>query len=254
MELKEYNRKLDPQVFIDWLNVVDDYFEWFETPEFRKIKLVRTKLTGHAREWWKLHENRMLARGYPITTWEEMKDDLKDNYLPPSFVDRLHDQFNILKQGTLSFKLGLKPEVQRAMGTTSLYDIKDCYQKTLEAEDLLKLPLGSFDTPTRDNRRNVYNQPLNYRPPHQLGTTPKTMDKGKSPMRESDKGTNCYHYNQFEPEPNNDVELETNDGIPLDNEDDHVFVNEIQDDDLEPRDVYVVHRILVAQIKGEDWR
>ncbi|KAJ4977454.1 hypothetical protein NE237_002560 [Protea cynaroides] len=48
MELKEYNGKLDPQVFIDWLNVVDDYFEWFEMSELRKIKLVKTKLTGPA--------------------------------------------------------------------------------------------------------------------------------------------------------------------------------------------------------------
>ncbi|KAJ4968664.1 hypothetical protein NE237_015365 [Protea cynaroides] len=265
MELKEYNGKLDPQVFIDWTNAVDDYFEWFEIPELRKIKLVKTKLTGSTREWWKLHENRMLVKGNPITTWKEMKDDFKDNYLPPSFVDRLYDRFNTFGK----FKLGLKPEVRRAMGTTSLYDIKDCYLKALEAEDLLKLSLGSFDTPTRDSKRNAYNQSLNNRTPHQSGITPRTVDKEKSPMKKSDKGTNCYHCNQSghfakfcpqkarhanlavaETEPNDDVEI--NDGLPLDDEDDHVFANDIQDDDLEPRDACVVRRILVAEIKGKD--
>ncbi|KAJ4969163.1 hypothetical protein NE237_015864 [Protea cynaroides] len=71
--------KAQPLGIIDWLNVVDDYFEWFEMSKLRKSKLVKTKLTSPAREWWKIHENRMLAKDNPITTREEMKDDLKDN-------------------------------------------------------------------------------------------------------------------------------------------------------------------------------
>jgi hypothetical protein len=42
-------RKLDSNVFEDWLMAIEDYFDWFSLSEDRKVCYIHMKLKGHAR-------------------------------------------------------------------------------------------------------------------------------------------------------------------------------------------------------------
>jgi hypothetical protein len=42
-------RKLDSNVFEDWLMAIEDYFDWFSLSEDRKVCYIHMKLKGHTR-------------------------------------------------------------------------------------------------------------------------------------------------------------------------------------------------------------
>ena len=40
-----FNGSLDPEMYIDWKKRMDQYFEWDEMTELRKVKFVKLRLT-----------------------------------------------------------------------------------------------------------------------------------------------------------------------------------------------------------------
>ena len=56
----------------------------------KKIAFTKVKLKGPACIWWQSIENSELAFGHPILQWEEMKLQLKQNFLPSDYIDSLH--------------------------------------------------------------------------------------------------------------------------------------------------------------------
>jgi len=52
VDMSDFTRRQDPDVFQDWLVSLEDYFEWFSVPENRKVRFVKLKLKGVARAWW----------------------------------------------------------------------------------------------------------------------------------------------------------------------------------------------------------
>ena len=69
---------------------MDHYFDWYTMSEDRRIRFAKMKLIGHAKLYW---NNQERLRRNPITTWQEMKDALKEKYLPESYQQRLLDQW-----------------------------------------------------------------------------------------------------------------------------------------------------------------
>jgi hypothetical protein len=47
MEVSEYAGNIKPEELIDWINAMDDFFEW-PMPEEKKMKFSCTKMKGHA--------------------------------------------------------------------------------------------------------------------------------------------------------------------------------------------------------------
>ncbi|KAL6191519.1 hypothetical protein ACLB2K_037909 [Fragaria x ananassa] len=74
----EFEGKIKPEVFIDWLNTVERVFDYKEMPNHRKVKLVAVKLTKNASALWEQLNIRRLRMGKSrITTWEKMKKALR---------------------------------------------------------------------------------------------------------------------------------------------------------------------------------
>ena len=73
---------LNPSTFLDWLTDMDHYFDWYTMREDRHIHFAKMKLIGHAKLYWNNQER--LQRTL-ITTWQEMKEALKEKYLPKSY-------------------------------------------------------------------------------------------------------------------------------------------------------------------------
>ena len=52
VEVVLYDGKLDTNVVLDWISDVEKFFEYEKTPDNRKVKIVVTRLKGHASLWW----------------------------------------------------------------------------------------------------------------------------------------------------------------------------------------------------------
>ena len=48
----EFEGKLDPEDFLDWLHTVERVFEYKDIPEDKKVKLIALRLRKYASLWW----------------------------------------------------------------------------------------------------------------------------------------------------------------------------------------------------------
>lgn len=68
--------------FLEWINVVDDYFESMEVEPMKQAMLVTKKFKGYVVYWWEGLQNKRIFQGkYKIRTWAKIKSKLKDNFL-----------------------------------------------------------------------------------------------------------------------------------------------------------------------------
>lgn len=52
VDIPKFEERLKSKEFIDWLNTVEQVFDYKEDLEHRKVKLVAIKLRKHASIWW----------------------------------------------------------------------------------------------------------------------------------------------------------------------------------------------------------
>ena len=52
VEITEFEARLDPDEFLEWLQTVERIFDCKDTPEDRKVKLVALRLRKYASLWW----------------------------------------------------------------------------------------------------------------------------------------------------------------------------------------------------------
>ncbi|GJT10805.1 hypothetical protein Tco_0857847 [Tanacetum coccineum] len=52
VDIPEYDGKLDPDEFVEWLRTVECAFDYKETSEEHKVKIVAMKLRKYASTWW----------------------------------------------------------------------------------------------------------------------------------------------------------------------------------------------------------
>jgi uncharacterized NAD(P)/FAD-binding protein YdhS len=52
VEIPDFEGKLQPGEFVDWLQTVERVFEYKEVPEEKKVKIIVVKLKKHASIWW----------------------------------------------------------------------------------------------------------------------------------------------------------------------------------------------------------
>lgn len=77
-----YGARFDPKVFSDPLIDMDDYFEWYNMSDERKIRFGKMKLDGSAHRYWTyVVQKRDRICLEPIDTWDEIKATLKDKYI-----------------------------------------------------------------------------------------------------------------------------------------------------------------------------
>ena len=95
LDVPTFHGRLDPQLFLDWLQSIDKYFTWY----------VALKLTSQASQYRTNVENMWATRlQRPIDTWELMKEEPKGKYVPPSFYVHLLDKRHQFTQDNKSAK------------------------------------------------------------------------------------------------------------------------------------------------------
>jgi hypothetical protein len=103
VDIPDFEGKMQPDDFIDWLTTVERIFDFKDVPENRKVKVVAIKLRKHASIWWEhLKRQREREGRERITTWAKMKRELKRKYLPDHYKQDAFMKFHNFKQRELS--------------------------------------------------------------------------------------------------------------------------------------------------------
>uniref|UniRef100_A0A5B7BML6 RNA-directed DNA polymerase n=1 Tax=Davidia involucrata TaxID=16924 RepID=A0A5B7BML6_DAVIN len=168
IDAPSFDGKLDPNVFLDWLADIEDYFEWYDMSDYQRVRFAKMKLVGSAKRYWQGVQTNLERLGEPpVTLWGEMKTRLKEKYLPTYHKRQLLDQWMNLRQLSSSvtdylarfeelfmrcaiheepwvtisrFINGLRPEIKREVNLHSPDTLDEAFHKALELEKLHRLP------------------------------------------------------------------------------------------------------------------
>ena len=148
----------------------------------------------------------------PVISWDEMKEVLKEKYVPTTYCQRMLDQWQRLTQGSCPvieyiskfdeflsrcdlqedeqvilsrFRAGLKEELQRELLLREISTLQHAYQIAQEVERFTRMPAKRFETPSRPTPpvRPPQNQQLGPSSRSgQHGAPSPFADRGKTPM------------------------------------------------------------------------
>ena len=51
-EVPTFSGNLNPEELIDWINELEEYFEYEDIDDPDRVKFAKAKLKGHAKIWW----------------------------------------------------------------------------------------------------------------------------------------------------------------------------------------------------------
>ncbi|XP_042984718.1 uncharacterized protein LOC122313623 [Carya illinoinensis] len=187
VDVPDFFGKLDPNAFEDWLTAIEDYFDWFSVSEDRKVRYVRMKLKGHARAWWgSVEEQLRHTQRALVSNWEEMKERLKEKYLPINYEQIMFEEMLQLRQGTLTvdqytnrfheltvrikvveneqqtlahYRMGLRNELRKEMLIARLLRVDKAYQLALRVEKQLGFFNGRRMSTTDPRQERAPTQP-----------------------------------------------------------------------------------------------
>ena len=103
VDIPEFEGRLDPDDFLEWIQTVERVFEYKEVPDEQKVKIIALKLRKYASLWWTNLLTKRARQGKgKIRTWDKMKAKLKGRFLPPNYVQANYALLHHLTQGTMS--------------------------------------------------------------------------------------------------------------------------------------------------------
>ncbi|KAD0267391.1 hypothetical protein E3N88_44532 [Mikania micrantha] len=101
VDIPEYDGRLDPDEFIEWLRTVERVFDYKQTPDEKKVKIVALKFRKYASTWWfNVCSKREKQGKDKVRTWSKMKKLLKCKFMPSYYVQANFSQLHALKQGS----------------------------------------------------------------------------------------------------------------------------------------------------------
>ncbi|KAJ4882113.1 hypothetical protein Rs2_39168 [Raphanus sativus] len=97
--IPEFNGSLNPEDFIDWINVTEEILEFRQVPEDVRVSLVATRFKGRAMAWWQqLKDSRRQENKPRISTWERLTKHMRRAFLPFNYERTLYNNKNDIKR------------------------------------------------------------------------------------------------------------------------------------------------------------
>jgi hypothetical protein len=101
VDIPEYDGRLDPDAFLEWLQTVERVFDYKTVPDSKKVKLVALKFRKYASTWWSNVCTKRERMGKDkIRNWAKMKKLMKEKFLPTYYLQENFSQLHNLKQGS----------------------------------------------------------------------------------------------------------------------------------------------------------
>ncbi|XP_057818140.2 uncharacterized protein LOC131031119 [Cryptomeria japonica] len=164
--LPTYGGSLNGEEVLDWIEALNNHFEYKEVLEEKKVSLARARLKGSALMWWTvLQEERVNAGKKRISSWERMKTKIKNQFLPCDFEVQMFKKIQNFRQRELdvssyteefhrlslrsrkhedeSEKLaryinGLRQNIQDEISVLAPDIVHKCFQLALRIEDKIR--------------------------------------------------------------------------------------------------------------------
>ncbi|GKV33822.1 hypothetical protein SLEP1_g42272 [Rubroshorea leprosula] len=103
IDIPDFEGRLQPDKFIDWLHTVERVFELKDIPDDKRVKLVAIKLKKHASIWWENLKCSQEREGRnKIRTWEKMRWEFTRKFLPDRYYQDNFVKFHNLQQKSLT--------------------------------------------------------------------------------------------------------------------------------------------------------
>ncbi|KAL6175180.1 hypothetical protein ACLB2K_051822 [Fragaria x ananassa] len=103
VDISEFEGRMRPDDFVDWLNTVERVFEYKKIPDEKRVKIVAIKLVKHASAWWEQLQVRKERLGKPkIKTWEKMRKELRKKFIPENYLQNNFLKLHNIRQGSRS--------------------------------------------------------------------------------------------------------------------------------------------------------
>ena len=98
-EVPTFSGKLNPEELIDWINELEEYFQYEGIEDLDRVKFAKAKLKGHTKVWWQEVQLDRNSRGKDkITRWDRMVDKPKKQFIPVGYELNLFKKMQGLKQ------------------------------------------------------------------------------------------------------------------------------------------------------------
>ena len=103
IDLPSFGRHLHIEDFLDWMQAVDNFFDYMEIHDKKWVKLVAYKLCSRASVWWdQLQVNQWWEGRRPVNFCPQMRQLLRNRFLPPDYDQMLYKQYQNWKQSNCS--------------------------------------------------------------------------------------------------------------------------------------------------------
>ena len=100
-----YEGNLDAEEFLVWIRSMENYFDYEDVDEEKKVKHAVTRLKVHVTLWWdELHADRRCKSKQNIKNWDRMVAKMKDKFIPNDYQINLFKKLQNLRQKGMTAK------------------------------------------------------------------------------------------------------------------------------------------------------
>ncbi|XP_024038267.1 uncharacterized protein LOC112097314 [Citrus clementina] len=232
IDIPEFQGSGRPEELLDWINTIEEVFEYKEVPENKLVSLAATRFRGRAAAWWQQTKLTRIRQGKKkIDSWEKFKKHLRGAFLPHNYAKLLYQQLQNLRQGNRSvddyttefhwlvarndlteteeqqvsrYIGGLRSQFQDQLNLLDPYSVSEAHQQALQLEkqSSRRTNDSSFRgarSVVRDNS-NPTSQFRNFTPPNPPNKTSKPSEIGQSSKTQSSGTEESEDYQEEETE------------------------------------------------------
>ena len=100
-----YDGSLFVEHLIEWISELDNYFDFDEVEEDKRVRLVVMRLKGHASLWWDSVQTERRRKNKPlIKSWDRMVAKMRAKFLPKHYQLILYRQVQNLRKRLLTVR------------------------------------------------------------------------------------------------------------------------------------------------------
>lgn len=97
-----YSVSLTGEELLDWLEAIDNQFDYKEVQEEKRVSYVKARLKGSTLVWWNMMQDDMVIVGKKkMVSWDRMKIKLRAQFLPTNYEIQIYQKLQNLKQRDL---------------------------------------------------------------------------------------------------------------------------------------------------------
>lgn len=122
VEISEFTGSIRGDKLLDWIVSVEEFLDFKQVPDDRRVPLVAMRFRGHATSWSKQFKSTHLRTARePIQSWKKLKKHIRKTFLPRNYDRVMYNRLQNLKQGQRNVE-EYAEEFSQLLTRNELYD------------------------------------------------------------------------------------------------------------------------------------